>query len=347
MIPLYDIRPQGFLGRQFALAEHEQLGVSPNAEEWSDDDIVFVLSRAGTDAIGNLLLGDAAYQRWLQSKLAPAEPVTEAELGEHYAKRAQDALLAGVAGSGAGGEFPKFTAMRQKGLRRPHVLVKFSGAAGAPRSSAGPTSARTRVKNHAGRVFLEAERFDREGVHGRLPVCTLDSLNAAFLGAGTTDWTRLSAQLDRRALLEPGIVQAVEHLWWFGRLVANTDMHLANLSFHVAPKLRLAPAYDMLRWHTRRCPVAKYRHATLVRHCLYRRNAPPGKPPLRPRWRFGDAPVWTGACARRSKRFVPPMPRQSNMRRHASEVTWNGRYTRKGNAERGSAVVTVLTQTGV
>lgn len=263
--PLYDIRPQGYLGRQFARAEHEQLGVSPNPEEWSDDDIVFVLSRAGTDASGNLLLGDAAYRRWLRTKLAPAEPVTEAELGEHYAKRAQDALLAGLAGSGAGGEFPKFTAMRQQGMRTPHVLVKFSGAgeAAAERRWAdllvcehlalecagtlpGVTSARTRVVDYAGRVFLEAERFDREGVDGRFPVCTLDSLNAAFLGAGTTDWTRLIAQLDRRALLEPGIVQAVEHLWWFGRLVANTDMHLGNLSFHVAPKLRLAPAYDML-----------------------------------------------------------------------------------------------------
>ena len=30
------------------------------------------------------------------------------------------------------------------------------------------------------------------------------------------------------------------------RLIANTDMHLGNLSFHVEHSLRLAPAYDML-----------------------------------------------------------------------------------------------------
>lgn len=263
--PLYDIRPQGYLGRQFARAEHEHLGVSPDPEEWSDDDIVFVLSRAGTDATGNLLVGDAAYHRWLQGKLAPAEPVPEVELGEHYAQRAQDALAAGLAGSSAGGEFPKFTAMRQAGDRTPHVLVKFAGTgeAAAERRWAdllvcehlalesaamlsGVTSARTRVVAHGGRVFLEAERFDREGMHGRSPVCTLDALNAAFLGAPTTDWTRLVAELERRALLQTGVVPAVELLWWFGRLVANTDMHLGNLSFQVAPKLGLAPAYDML-----------------------------------------------------------------------------------------------------
>ena len=263
--PLYDIRPQGYLGRQFARAEHERLGVSPNPEEWPDDDIVFVLSRAGTDASGNLLLGEAAYRRWLQGKLSPAEPVTDTELGEHYATRAQDALQAGLAGSSAGGEFPKFTAIRRAGATTPHVLVKFSGAgeAAAERRWAdllvcehlalecaatlpGVTSARTRIVGYAGRIFLEAERFDREGEHGRLPVCTLDALNAAFLGATTTDWTQLITQLDRQALLEAGIVHAVEHLWWFGHLVANTDMHLGNLSFHVAPKLRLAPAYDMV-----------------------------------------------------------------------------------------------------
>jgi HipA-like C-terminal domain len=263
--PLCDMRPQGYLGRKLARAEHEQLGVSPNPEEWSDDDIVFVLSRVGTDASGNLLLGDAAYRRWIRGKLAPAQPVPESELGEHYAKRAEEALVAGLAASSAGGEFPKFTAIRQAGLRTPHVVVKFSGAgeSAAERRWAdllvcehlaleccgtlpGVASARTRVVEHAGRVFLEAERFDREAMHGRLPVCTLDALNGAFLGAGTSDWTRLVAQLQQRALLQIGVVEAVDLLWWFGRLVANTDMHLGNLSFRVAPKLRLAPAYDML-----------------------------------------------------------------------------------------------------
>ena len=41
-------------------------------------------------------------------------------------------------------------------------------------------------------------------------------------------------------------------LWWYGKMIANSDMHLGNLSFHIRdatagePSLELTPAYDML-----------------------------------------------------------------------------------------------------
>lgn len=41
-------------------------------------------------------------------------------------------------------------------------------------------------------------------------------------------------------------VEAIEQLWWFGRLIANSDMHAGNLSFYVERTLRPAPVYDML-----------------------------------------------------------------------------------------------------
>jgi HipA-like C-terminal domain len=263
--PLYDIRHQGYIGRQFARAEHQMLGVSPNPEEWSDDDIVFALSRAGADVSGNLVLGDEAYRRWLQTKLAPPEPVSEADIGRHYADCAQDALRGSVAGSSAAGEFPKFTAVREHGHATPHVLVKFSGPSesAAERRWAdllvcehlvlecadtlpGVTGARTRLVQYGARVFLESERFDRVGLHGRLPVCTLEALSHAFLGVGSSDWALLLSRLHDLGLVDADTVRAVERLWWFGCLVANTDMHLGNLSFRIAPTLRLAPAYDML-----------------------------------------------------------------------------------------------------
>ena len=59
--PLYDMRPQGYLGRQLARAEHQALGVAPNPEAWGDDDVVQVLSRAGSDVSGNLILGNPAF----------------------------------------------------------------------------------------------------------------------------------------------------------------------------------------------------------------------------------------------------------------------------------------------
>jgi len=263
--PLYDNCPQGFIGRQFARAQHQRLGVSPDPQEWNDDDIVYVLSQAGVDVSGNLLLGDMAYKHWLAIKLSPPQPVAESALGAHYVESAQNALLGGVAGSSAAGEFPKFSAMRLQGHATPHVLVKFSGAgdSAAERRWAdllvcehlalecaaalpGVTSARTRVVLHGNRVFFESERFDRIAQHGRAPLCTLDALSHAFLGAASTDWTVLVWQLHALELVDAQALAAVERLHWFGRLIANTDMHLGNLSFHVAPALRLAPAYDML-----------------------------------------------------------------------------------------------------
>lgn len=263
--PLQDMRPQGYLGRQLARAYQEALEVSPDPPEWSDDDVIYVLSRVGSDVSGNLVLGDAAYRKWLADRLSAVDPIGAADVPAQYAQRAEAALRSGWAGSSAAGEFPKFAAARHGDGATPHVLVKFSGAGGSAAerrwadllicehlalrtvaSLPGVASADTRVIEHAGRTFLESERFDRQDLHGRLPVCTLDALNADFLGASTSDWTRLGARLHGLALLEPGVVPAVEHLWWFSLLIANSDMHLGNLSFHVSARLRLAPAYDVL-----------------------------------------------------------------------------------------------------
>jgi hypothetical protein len=78
--PLADMRPQGYMGRQLARAEHRALGVSANPDEWSDDDVLHVMSRLGSDLSGSLIVGDAAYERWLAGKLQLADPLTAAEL---------------------------------------------------------------------------------------------------------------------------------------------------------------------------------------------------------------------------------------------------------------------------
>ena len=69
--PLYDMRPQGFMGRQFARAEHRRLRVPEDPDRWSDDDILHALSHGGSDTGGNLILGDPAFERWAQAKAAP------------------------------------------------------------------------------------------------------------------------------------------------------------------------------------------------------------------------------------------------------------------------------------
>jgi HipA-like C-terminal domain len=268
--PLADMRPQGYLGRQLARAEHRHFNVSANPEEWSDEDVVFVLSRIGNDVSGNLIVGNAAFERFQAAAVAaPAARAGRSAVGRAYARLAEQAIAAGVPGSSAAGEFPKFPALRDlPDSDTPHVLVKFSGADGSAAvqrwsdllvcehlalecagTLPGVASARSRIVIDAGRTFLEVERFDRHAEHGRSPLVSLGTLDAALLGDGSSDWPRLGRLLHASGLLGADDVQRIEHLWWFGRLIANTDMHTGNLSFrpHGPPAaFALAPTYDML-----------------------------------------------------------------------------------------------------
>jgi hypothetical protein len=299
--PLHDMRPQGYMGRQFVRAEHRQLAVAANPDEWTDLEVLHVLSHSGSDLSGNLILGNAAYETWQAGKLAAPEPLRARSVGRAYARLAEQATGAGVAGSSAAGEFPKFCAVRElAGSATPHVLVKFSGADESPAvrrwadllvsehlalecvaTLPGLQAAKSRIVIHAGRTFLEVERFDRHGMFGRSRLSSLTTLNAALLGKGATDWTRLATRFAAAGLQAPQDVQRIAHLWWFGRLIANTDMHTGNLSFHPQGTLLLAPAYDML-------PML---YAPLRGGELPTRAFEPPLP-LPP-----ERPVWAAACA--------------------------------------------------
>jgi hypothetical protein len=103
-----------------------------------------------------------------------------------------------------------------------------------------------------GRTFLEVERFDRHGEFGRLPLISLAVLDAAFIGSGNGDWPTLIEKLVSLSMVSKALVQETLVLWWFGRLIGNSDMHLGNLSFQLiksegqSVSMRLSPAYDML-----------------------------------------------------------------------------------------------------
>lgn len=269
--PLYDMRPQGYLGRSFARLIAADFDVPPDPERWSDDHIVDVLSRRGVDTSGNLIVGDGAYQRWLESMASLEPAITQEQLTVRYLQLAAEAVMYVGDGSSAGGEFPKFTARRMlEGSATPHVIVKFSGAeASAPVTRWADllvcehlalqvlranhvSAAISRIIQTGGRTFLEVERFDRCGEFGRLPLISLASLDAAFVGSGSGDWLLLIERLAELSIVPATLLFDTQVLWWFGRLIANNDMHLGNLSFQFRPKqgqkaaLYLSPAYDML-----------------------------------------------------------------------------------------------------
>lgn len=264
--PLQDMRPQGFLGRSFARHVAATLGVSDNPRDWSDDDLLHILTQRGVDTPGNLIVGDGALQRWLAAKSEASVVIESMDINAAYTLRAEQASALGAVGSSAAGEFPKFTALRAfEGSATPHVIVKFSGAesTGTVRRWAdllccehlaleqirrlpGMPAARTRLLQVQGRTMLEAERFDRHGLHGRSALCSLETLDAALLARTGADWGAIATALRAKNWITADTERQIRLVWTYGRLIANTDMHKGNLSFVPGLPMAMAPVYDML-----------------------------------------------------------------------------------------------------
>jgi HipA-like C-terminal domain len=267
---LQDLRPDGFMGRQFAKAHAQILQLGNDSREWSDDDVLYAISLLGADQSGNFIVGEAAFRLWLEQIQQPPACVEEAQVLDAYIERAQRAMQDGDSGSSAAGEFPKFTALRKRNGEPTHVLVKFSGSdnsAGTQRWSdllvcehlaaqslatiTGPTAAQTSVLRAGNRTFLEVVRFDRHGIRGRSALCSWAAINYSWFGLAGRPWTEGAARLLEHKLIDHDTTEAITRLWHFGQLIGNTDMHDGNLSFRPrisaeASPLILAPAYDML-----------------------------------------------------------------------------------------------------
>jgi serine/threonine protein kinase HipA of HipAB toxin-antitoxin module len=260
---LFDMRPQGYLGRAYAALHGAELGLPERLTDWNDSHALRALLAYGHDVVGNLLPGNTARDRFLAA--AVPDPITEKHKHEAYARLALEAARGETAGSSAGGEQPKFTAYAMTSDGPRHVIVKFSELEEGPVSErwrdlllaehlaldtlreAGIPAARTRIVDHGVQRFLEVERFDRIGSLGRRAVISLAALDAEFVGAGAAGWPIIARRLaaDRQILPEASDDTAL--LWAFGTLTGNSDMHSGNLSF-VAEYGRpcgLAPAYDM------------------------------------------------------------------------------------------------------
>ncbi len=161
----WDMSPQGFIGRRFP-ALYPELGLPPRITDWNDDHRLIALARRGEDCVGNWIIGDESFSRFLASTIQPVRRDEYPEWARHS--------LEGQPGSSAGGEHPKF-AVFSEGR---HVLVKFaSGEAGSVTQrwqdllvseqiaqervrEAGIPAASAQVFDLEGARFLETERFD-------------------------------------------------------------------------------------------------------------------------------------------------------------------------------------------
>ena len=261
---LADMRPQGFMGRNFAQL-HPELQLPQDPRHWSDDDMLRALALRGEDLPGNLLVGNASLERFhtLGQRLARAASADD------YPALARSALQGQLPGSSAGGEQPKFCCVTQGRS----VIVKFSSSGDSPAdqrtrdllrcehlalrvlAQAGLPAAPTQVFERAGRVFLESERFDRcapwqdtpaGAPPGRIGMVSLMVYDAQYVGE-VDNWAATAERMQARALLTAEDAGTLRLLEAYGRLIGNTDRHYGNISLVlVEDDWRLSPTYDML-----------------------------------------------------------------------------------------------------
>jgi len=251
---LFDLRPQGFLGRQIAQEIASKCDDFPtDPRHWNTNHIGRYLISNGDDLPGNFKFGEQALLR------VRCKPVIISD--EDYPALADYVMSGGIPGSSAGGEQPKFTAFN--GNRASHVIVKFSPqgdndlakrwrdiliteyhAAKIIHKRLFPV-AEIRLIEMSGRLFLETRRFDRSGEYGRKPMISLQSIDAEFTGIGS-NWPQVVNAVFRKKMISEQDALNAESLWYFGRLINNTDMHLGNLSLSIEREsFRLLPLYDM------------------------------------------------------------------------------------------------------
>ena len=251
---LFDLSPQGFLGRQIAKEMASQSDDFPtDPRRWNTSHIGRYLVSNGDDLPGNFKFGEQALLRVRRKPVATPD--------KDYPALADSVMSGVLPGSSAGGEQPKFTAFSAKSSS--HVIVKFSPkgdndlarrwsdillsefhATEAIHCEDFP-AAETRLFEMGGRLFLESQRFDRSGEYGRMPMISLLSIDAEFSGTGS-GWPQALDALYRKNLVSWQHVYDAEFLWYFGCLINNTDMHLGNLSLAIEGNVfRLLPLYDM------------------------------------------------------------------------------------------------------
>ena len=251
---LQDLRPQGFLGRQIARVLAERSTEFPtDPARWKASHIGRYLLSNGDDLPGNFQFGEAGLLRVRRAPVAYTR--------DDYPAIAYTIMSGELAGSSAGGEQPKFTVYSQE--KSTYVIVKFSPAGNNAEAirwrdillteyhatetlhADSIPAAKAELVEKGGRLFLEAERFDRTGQYGRSSMISMQMVDAEFVGDGA-DWPTVMRHLADQNLVSPQHHYDSRVLWEFGYLINNTDMHLGNLSLAMAGSVfSILPSYDM------------------------------------------------------------------------------------------------------
>lgn len=264
-VPYYlqDQRPGGFLGRAVP-RRYPELSLPPRVIDWNDDHYLRYLTQRGSDTVGDLILGDQAFDQFLGAQ-RHRTMVRADDRETQYPQLAAIVMEGGLPGSSAHGEHPKFAALLDEATGPRHVLVKFSPPSNTAvgqrwsdllvaehlahcvLADAGLPASRSRVERFADRMFLEVERFDRAGLDGRVGVTSLCAIDADQYGK-LDNWIDSATRLHNDRRIDSATLELVRLVSTFGAMVANTDRHFGNIAFYDTydGRYSLAPVYDML-----------------------------------------------------------------------------------------------------
>lgn len=252
---LYDMMPDGFMGRAFAQNHGSELGFPNQLRDWTDQQKLIAVAKRGEDLVGNLIFGRESAERWQQ-----IDP-QEVDLDD-LPFLAKQAIAGAPAGSSAGGEQAKFSIF----YRGQHWLVKFvrknetevsrrwvellqcEHQALDVLNSNGVRSAKTEIVDSKEYLFLLAERFDRVGRKGRKPLISLSAVDNHFYGS-TRRWSTTAERLFNDRKLSRQDLRKIKLIEAYSMQIADSDRHFHNLSLipnDTFDKFSLAPVYDKL-----------------------------------------------------------------------------------------------------
>jgi hypothetical protein len=247
--------PSGFLGRQVARAAASEMQFPESLTDWGDEHRIAYLFTRGLNLAGNLVYGDASLQREMDFRQAKAAP--RPDKLAHYVAMANQ-LKDAAYGSSAGGEQPKFLHLAEDSG---HVIVKFAKAGSrmaellplehlALRAldEVGVPAAKTALLSSPDYVFLEVQRFDRQGRHGRVGMLSCGSVDDEFFGARDS-WSEFAARCEQARYLSHEDARRIDVMAAFSELIGNGDRHFENISVLLGEDGEyqgIAPAYDIL-----------------------------------------------------------------------------------------------------
>ncbi|MCA2978082.1 MAG: HipA domain-containing protein [Myxococcaceae bacterium] len=255
----WDMCPSGSLGRRLA-NQQVALRVAGNPRDWSAADVLTVLTHAGADLAGNLLLGEASLEAF-RTFTFEARGV-----GGLLEEVLREAASFGPASS-LGGERPKLLGTRADGSAS---LVKFSPPLTSPQGQRwsdllrleahcaavlrqvlpplGGAASLSTPGSTRGRTTLTVERFDRLRGRGRVGVGTLSWLAMERWGDVALSAPEVVRRLHLEGLIALDQVTVCERVHAFSAAIGNNDAHLGNyaLLFDDTGTARLAPLYDVL-----------------------------------------------------------------------------------------------------